>query len=240
MLDPRRGAALCLALLAGCASPPDHAQQVAAIQADIQQTFDGDVGALIYHGYEAARLAREADAARDQLANLPPYSPADINISDGANEMADQAAEERRQAEAALNRILDPLRERIAKLEQAQGKVQSASAGVPTKAGPAAVTAELRFAAGSAVLPADEGVKLKAIAGYLASHPSSQVRITGWQDNTDGNVSGSRLAYERASASYAALGAWGLPNETRIVIAIDSPRTDASRRQVKIEVDTGG
>src|SRR6516162_9955978 len=115
----------CFCLLAGCETPPDHEQQAAIIQADVQQTFDGDVGALIYHGYEAARLAQAADAARGELASLPSYSPANINISNRASEMADQAAEQRRQAEAALNRILDPLRDRIAKLEQQQGQGQT-------------------------------------------------------------------------------------------------------------------
>ena len=103
-------AAVLLALVAGCETPPDHDQQASIIQADVQQTFDGDMGALIYHGYEAARLAQAADAARGELASLPSYSPANINISNRANEMADQATEERRQAEAALNRLLDPLR----------------------------------------------------------------------------------------------------------------------------------
>ena len=38
------------ALLSGCASP-DRQTQDTAIQADVNQTFGGDVGALIYHGY---------------------------------------------------------------------------------------------------------------------------------------------------------------------------------------------
>ena len=152
-------AAVLLALVAGCETPPDHDQQASIIQADVQQTFDGDMGALIYHGYEAARLAQAADAARGELASLPSYSPANINISNRANEMADQATEERRQAEAALNRLLDPLRDRIAKLEQEQG-------GKPQTA--AAVTAVLQFAPGSALIPAREQAKLQAITQYLA------------------------------------------------------------------------
>ena len=160
-------AAVLLALVAGCETPPDHDQQASIIQADVQQTFDGDMGALIYHGYEAARLAQAADAARGELASLPSYSPANINISNRANEMADQATEERRQAEAALNRILDPLRDRIAKLEQEQG-------GKPQTA--AAVTAVLQFAPGSAAHPgpgAGEAPGHHAISGGAIPRPRS-------------------------------------------------------------------
>lgn len=230
-------APLGLALLAGCETPPDHAQQAEIIQADVQQTFDGDVGALIYHGYEAARLAQAADAARGELASLPSYSPANINISNRASEMADQAAEQRRQAEAALNRILDPLRDRIAKLEQQQGKNQTAGA-----AGPGAVTAVLQFAPGSAVVPAGEQPKLQAIAQYLTGHPGATVTITGWSDTgqsgtgTGGRADGT-LARARADAVYAALVRRGLPAETRIaILAAAPPGDDAAGRRVEIQV----
>src|SRR5438874_3357428 len=155
-----------LGALAGCASP-DRAGQNAAIQADVNQTFGGDVGALIYHGYEAAREGEGADKARAELAEQPSYLAADSTLSEQAMTMADEAAEHRRQAEAALNRILDPLRERIAKLESAQ------QAAVPE------VTTVLHFAPGSAALPASETAKLQAVAHYLARHPHASVTITG-------------------------------------------------------------
>jgi outer membrane protein OmpA-like peptidoglycan-associated protein len=219
----------CLALLTGCETPPDHAQQAEIIQADVQQTFDGDVGALIYHGYEAARLAQAADTARGELASLPSYSPADIDISNRANEMADQAAEQRRQAEAALNRILDPLRDRIARLEQQQGRSQTA--GVP-----AAVTAVLQFAPGSAAVPAGEQAKLQAIAQYLLRHRRADVTITGWSDTGAGSEAGA-LSRARADAVYAGLVRRGLPAETRIAIrAAAPPGDDAAGRRVEIQV----
>lgn len=218
----------CLAPLGGCETPPDHAQQAEIIQADVQQTFDGDMGALIYHGYEAARLAQAADAARGELASLPSYSPANINISNRASEMADQAAEQRRQAEAALNRILDPLRDRIAKLEQQQGENQAAAV---------AVTAVLQFAPGSAAVAATEQPKLQAIARYLAGHPRADVIITGWPDTgADGKVDGA-LARARADAVYAGLVRRGLPAQTKIAILAGAPPgDDAAGRRVEIQV----
>jgi outer membrane protein OmpA-like peptidoglycan-associated protein len=236
MQRPGLAAIACLALLAGCAAPPDHAQQADAIEANVQQTFDGDVGALIYHGYEAARLAQAADAARAELSSLPSYSPANVNISDKANEMSEQAAEQRRQAEGALNRILDPLRERIAKLEQQQGKVQAAGAD-PGQTAPAGVTAVLRFAAGSAAVPDKEMAKLQAVASYLKSHPHAAVAITGWSDGTGGGTNQAPLARARADAVYAALTARGLPPETTVAIsAAPPPGEDAAGRRVEIVV----
>ena len=223
----------CLCTLAACETPPDHEQQAAIIQSDVQQTFDGDVGALIYHGYEAARLAQAADAARGELASLPSYSPANINISNRASDMADQAAEQRRQAEAALNRILDPLRDRIAKLEQQQGKGQTS--GLTT--GPAALTAVLQFAPGSATLAPAEQSKLQAVAQYLARHPRAAVAITGWPDTGTGGTAGGALARARADAVYAGLVRRGLPPETQVsILAAAPPGDDAAGRRVEIQV----
>jgi len=224
-------AGVLLALVAGCETP-DHDQQAAIIQADVQATYDGDMGALIYHGYEAARLAQAADAARGELASLPSYSPANINISNRANEMADQATEERRQAEAALNRILDPLRERIAKLEQEQG-------GRPQTA--AAVTAVLQFAPGSALIPAGEQAKLQAVTEYLARHPQAEVVITGWSDTGGASPADKALSRARANAVYAALTSRGLPAETSVaILATAPPGDDAVGRRVEIQVRPAG
>lgn len=223
----------CLCTLAACETPPDHEQQAAIIQSDVQQTFDGDVGALIYHGYEAARLAQAADAARGELASLPSYSPANINISDRASDMADQAAEQRRQAEAALNRILDPLRDRIAKLEQQQGKGQTSSLAT----GPAALTAVLQFAPGSATIPTGEQPKLKAVAQYLARHPHAGVTISGWSDTGAGSKADGALSRARADAVYAGLVRSGLPPETQVsILAAAPPGDDAAGRRVEIQV----
>jgi outer membrane protein OmpA-like peptidoglycan-associated protein len=225
-------AGVLLALAAGCETPPDHEQQATIIQADVQQTFDGDMGALIYHGYEAARLAQAANAAHGELSSLPSYSPANIDISNRANEMADQATEERREAEAALNRILDPLRDRIAKLEQQQGgKNQTA----------AAVTAVLQFAPGSAAVPAREQPKLQAITKYLAGHPRAEVVITGWSDTGGSSPADNALSRARANAVYAALTSRGLPAETSVAILAGAPPgDDAAGRRVEIQVRPAG
>ncbi len=215
------------ALLAGCASPDREAQNT-AIQADVNQTFGGDVGALIYHGYEAAREGEAADKARAELAGQPSYLAVDSALSDQAMTMGDEAAEHRRQAEAALNRILDPLRDRIAKLEANQ------QASVPE------VTTVLHFAPGSAALPASETAKLQAVAHYLARHPHASVTITGWSDAIGNAKANRELSRARANAVYDALNARGLPLDTQIAVigagAAGTEGGDPIGRRVKIEV----
>ncbi len=219
------------AFLAGCA-PHDRGPQLANIQSDVQQTFGGDVGALIFHGYEAAREAEAADAAGAQLADQPSYLAVDSSLSDNAMTMADEAAEHRRQAEAALNRILDPLRERIAKLESRQ------QASVPE------VSAILHFAPGSAALPASETAKLQAVAHYLARHPRSRVTITGWSDPSGNAKANRELSRARANAVYDALNARSLPLDAQVAVigagAAGIEDNDPIGRRVKIEVRPEG
>ena len=215
------------ALLSGCASP-DRQTQDAAIQADVNQTFGGDVGALIYHGYEAAREGQAADKARLELASQPSYLAVDSALSDDAMRMGDEAAEHRRKAEAALNRILDPLRDRIAKLEKNQ------QASVPE------VTTVVHFAPGSAALPASETAKLQAVAHYLARHPHASVTITGWSDTTGSAKANRELSRARANAVYNALNVRGLPLDTQVAVigagAAGTEEGDPIGRRVKIEV----
>jgi outer membrane protein OmpA-like peptidoglycan-associated protein len=219
------------ALLAGCAAP-DRAPQTAAIKADVDQAFGGDVGALIYHGYEAAREGGAADKARAELDEQPSYLAVDSTLSDQAMTMAEEAAEHRRRAEAALNRILDPLRDRIAKLESGQ------QASVPV------VTTVLHFAPGSAALPANETAKLQAVAHYLTRHPHGSVTITGWSDTSGSPKANRELSRARANAVYDALNARGLPLDAQVAVigagAAGTEDGDPIGRRVKIEVRPAG
>jgi len=222
--------AIVLLLLAGCAAP-DRTAQMTNIEGGVNQAYGGDVGALIYHGYEAAKDGEAADAARANLVGTPGWMASDVNAQQ-ASDLADQAAEHRRLAEAALNRILDPMRDRIARLEAAQ----------QAEATPE-VTAVLHFAAASAAVPAGETAKLQAVAHYLARHASARVTITGFADasgSAHGNIALSRA---RANAVYDALLARGLPDGVIVaVIGAGTPAASAtpSARRVVIEVRNAG
>jgi outer membrane protein OmpA-like peptidoglycan-associated protein len=227
MGDLRCLAAVCLILLTGCAAPVDRKPQMANVQGAVAQSFDGDLGALIFHGYEAARQAEAADVARAELASQPSYLAADTRLTDQAMQLADQAAEHRRQAEAALNRILDPLRDRIAKLEARQ------QAALP------AVTAEVDFPSGSAALPSSEAAKLASVAAYLAQHPGSHITITGFLGAEGQVAAGRALSRRRAEAVCAALDASGLPGDATVaIVAAPGIASDAGR--VTIEVSKPG
>jgi outer membrane protein OmpA-like peptidoglycan-associated protein len=231
MRDFRFAVIASAALLAGCAAP-DRAPQTAAIKADVDQAFGGDVGALIYHGYEAAREGEAADKARAELDEQPSYLAVDSTLGDEAMTMAEEAAEHRRRAEAALNRILDPLRDRIAKLESGQ------QAAVPV------VTTVLHFAPGSAALPASETAKLQAVAHYLTRHPHVSVTITGWSDRSGSPKVNRELSRARANAVYDALNARGLPLDAQVAVigagAAGTEDGDPIGRRVKIEVRPAG
>jgi outer membrane protein OmpA-like peptidoglycan-associated protein len=236
MRDYRPAASACLvvALLAGCAHPVDRQPQMINIQSNVEQTFGGDVGALIFHGYQAAKQAEAAEAARAELASQPPYIAVDIRLSGQASELADQAAEHRRRAEAALDRIIDPLRGRIAKLEASQ---QAASP---------AVRAEVHFTGRSDALPARETVKLQGVAHYLARHPRSNVTITGFADAGRDARADREISRRRANAVYDALRTrGGLPLDAIVSVigagsnpAATDPVTEAdpAGRRVLIEV----
>jgi outer membrane protein OmpA-like peptidoglycan-associated protein len=223
---------LAILLLAGCAAP-DRTPQLTNIEGGVNQTFGGDVGALIYHGYEAAKDGEAADSARANLAGTPGWMATDVNLSQQASDLADQAAEHRRQAEAALNRILDPLRDRIAKLE-AEQKAEA----VPE------VTAVLHFAVGSAALPAGEAAKLQAVAHYLARHPAARVTITGFADSTGDAKANMALSRARANTVYDALLAHGMPADVVVAVIgagqVATGNAVPADRRVVIEVRNAG
>jgi len=222
--------AIVLLLLAGCAAP-DRSPQMTNIQGGVNQAYGGDVGALIYHGYESAKDAEAADSARANLAGTPGWMASDVNAQ-LASDLADQAAEHRRLAEAALNRILDPLRDRIAKLE----------AGQQVAAAPE-VTAVLHFADASAAVPAGENAKLQAVAHYIARHPGARVTITGFADASGSAHGNMVLSRARANAVYDALLARGLPDGAVVaVIGAGTPAagTTPPARRVVIEVRDAG
>lgn len=232
MRQPGR-ALVVLLLLAGCATP-ERSAQMANIQGAVDRTFGGDMGALIYHGYEAAKDAEAADLSRADLAATPSWLATDSRLSHGASDLADQAAEHKRQAEAALNRILDPLRDRIAKLEAEQR-----AGAIPE------VTAVLHFATGSAAVSAAEIAKLQAVAHYLARHPGARVTITGFADAAGAAKANMALSRARANAVYDSLLARGTPADVVVAVvgagaAAAGTSTSPADRRVVIEVRGAG
>lgn len=201
-----------LLALAACAVP-DRQPDLDNISANIDQTREGDFGEFLYNLNEAGDKAREAEEIRDDLAEVPPYLNADRTLRERGVQLAEESAEHRRRAEDALNRILDPLRARIAYLE---------SLHVPQTVG--AMTKSVYFDSGSAALGDDDQAALDEVSGFISQYPIATVVITGYAD-TQGSLEANRaLAQRRAQAVAQALRGLGGPIAGSVsVVAVGEP-----------------
>jgi outer membrane protein OmpA-like peptidoglycan-associated protein len=200
-----------LLALAACAT--DRKPDLDTIAANVEQTREGDFGEFLYNLSEAGDKAREAEEIHDQLAAVPPYMNADRTLRERGVQLSEQAAEHRRRAEDALNRILDPLRARIAYLE---------SLHVPQTVG--AMTKSVYFDTGSAALGDDDQAAMDEVSGFISQYPISTVIITGYAD-TQGSLEANRaLAQRRAQAVAQALRGLGGPIAGSVsVLAVGEP-----------------
>lgn len=226
---------IALLALAGCAVP-DRQPDLDNIDANVKQTYDGDFGELLYNLNEAGDKAREAQEIHDDLAGVPPYLNADLNARENAVRLAEEAAEHRRRAEDALNRILDPLRARIAYLE---------SLHVPQNVG--AVTKAIYFDTGSAALDDEDKAILDEAASFLSQYPIAHVEITGYTDTQGSTEANRALAKRRADAVAAALRGAGAPLSTTVsIVGVGEPegaadgQADQNSRRVDVLVAPHG
>lgn len=211
-----RGVKLALlgaSLLALAACAVDRQPDLDNISANIDQTREGDFGEFLYNLNEAGDKAREAEEIHDDLAEVPPYMNADRTLRERGVRLAEESAEHRRRAEDALNRILDPLRARIAYLE---------SLHVPQTVG--AMTKAVYFDTGSAALKDSDQAALNEVAGFISQYPIATVVITGYAD-TQGSLEANRaLAQRRAQAVAQALRGLGGPIAGSVsVVAVGEP-----------------
>jgi len=207
-------ASLGASLLAlGACAVPDRQPDLDNIAANVEQTQEGDFGEFLYNLNEAGDKAREAQDIHDDLAQLPPYLNGDRSERERGVRLAEEAAEHRRRAEDALNRILDPLRARIAYLE---------SLHVPQTVG--AMTKSVYFDTGSAALKDSDQAALNEVAGFISQYPIATVVITGFAD-TQGSLQANRaLAQRRAQAVAQALRGLGGPVAGSVsVVAVGEP-----------------
>jgi outer membrane protein OmpA-like peptidoglycan-associated protein len=207
----------CLLALGACAVP-DRQPDLDNIAANVEQTQEGDFGEFLTNLNEAGDKAREAQEIHDDLAQLPPYLNGDRTERERGVRLSEEAAEHRRRAEDALNRILDPLRARIAYLE---------SLHVPQTVG--AMTKSVYFDTGSAALKDSDQAALNEVAGFISQYPIATVVITGYAD-TQGSLQANRaLAQRRAQAVAQALRGLGGPVAGSVsVVAVGEPEGAAN------------
>jgi outer membrane protein OmpA-like peptidoglycan-associated protein len=205
-----------LVALGACAAP-DRQPDLENIAANVEQTQEGDFGEFLYNLNEAGDKARRAQEIHHDLADVPPYMHASQTLRDEGIQLAEESAEHRRRAEDALNRILDPLRARIAYLE---------SLHVPQNTG--ALIKSVYFDTGSVALGDDDRAALDEVSGFLTQYPIATVVITGFAD-TQGSLEANRaLAQRRAQAVAQALRGLGGPLAGSVaVVAMGEPEGTA-------------
>ena len=229
-----RGAKLALlgaSLFAlGACAASDRQADLDNIAANVEQTQEGDFGEFLTNLNEAGDKARRAQQIHDKLAEVPPYMHVSQTLLDEGRQSAEEAAEHRRRAEDALNRILDPLRARIAYLE---------SLHVPQNTG--ALVKSIYFDTGSAALGDDDRAALDEVSGFLSQYPIATVVITGYAD-TQGSLEANRaLAQRRAQAVAQALRGLGGPLAGSVaVVAVGEPEgaadSEANSENRRVEV----
>jgi outer membrane protein OmpA-like peptidoglycan-associated protein len=218
-----------LLALSACAAP-DRQADLDDIAANVEQTQEGDFGEFLTNLNEAGDKARRAQEIHDELADVPPYLHASQTLRDEGVRLAEESAEHRRRAEDALNRILDPLRARIAYLE---------SLHVPQNTG--ALVKSIYFDTGSAALGDDDQAALDEVAGFMSQYPIATVVITGYAD-TQGSLEANRaLAQRRAQAVAQALRGLGGPLAGSVaVVAMGEPEgaadSEANSENRRVEV----
>jgi outer membrane protein OmpA-like peptidoglycan-associated protein len=214
----------------GACAASDRQADLDSIAANVEQTQEGDFGEFLTNLNEAGDKARRAQEIHDELAEVPPYLHVSQTLLDEGTQSAEQAAEHRRRAEDALNRILDPLRARIAYLE---------SLHVPQTVG--AMSKSIYFDTGSAALGDDDQAALDEVAGFMSQYPIATVVITGYAD-TQGSLEANRaLAQRRAHAVAQALRGLGGPLAGSVaIVAMGEPEgaadSEASTENRRVEV----
>jgi outer membrane protein OmpA-like peptidoglycan-associated protein len=217
-------------LVLGACTASDRQPALDSIAANVEQTQEGDFGEFLTNLNEAGDKARRAQEIHDELAAVPPYLHVSQTLLDEGTQSAEQAAEHRRRAEDALNRIVDPLRARIAYLE---------SLHVPQTVG--AMSKSIYFDTGSAALGDDDQAALDEVAGFMSQYPIATVVITGYAD-TQGSLEANRaLAQRRAQAVAQALRGLGGPLAGSVaVVAMGEPEgaadSEANPENRRVEV----
>ena len=223
-------ASLGVSLLALAACAADRQADLDNIAANIEQTDEGDFGEFLTNLNEAGDKARRAQEIHDELAAVPSYMHVSQTLLDEGTQAAEESAEHRRRAEDAFNRILDPLRARIAYLE---------SLHVPQNTG--ALVKSVYFDTGSAALGDDDRATLDEVSAFLSQYPIATVVITGYAD-TQGSLEANRaLAQRRAQAVAQALRGLGGPLAGSVaVVAMGEPEgaadSEANSENRRVEV----
>ncbi|WP_374309824.1 OmpA family protein [Dongia sp.] len=189
------------ALLAvtACAAP-NREPDLSNIQANVDKTYEGDFGELLYNLNQAGDKARTAEEIKASIDADAPYLYTNLPLRQEGVKLAEEAAEHRAKAEAALNRFLDPIRARLAYLE---------SLHVPQDVGPQKTS--VYFDTGSAKIRESEAAAMTDAGNFLSQYPIAHVQIDAYTDTVGSANANKALAQRRAKAVMAAMSEAGVP-----------------------------
>ena len=188
----------CLAVTA-CAAP-NREPDLSNIKSNVDQTREGDFGDFLYNLVEAEDKAREASDIKASLDADAPYLYTNLPLRKKGVQLSEEALDHRKKAEAALNRILDPIRARLAYLE---------SLHVPQDVGP--LKASVYFATGSSKITSEEAGKLAQVGNFLSQYPISHIQIDCYTDTKGSTGANKELARRRCASTVEALKKAGVP-----------------------------
>ena len=193
--------------LAACAAP-DRQPQLDTIQSNVDATYDGAFGALLYNLYQAGEKAEEAADAKAHLEADPPYLANHAGLLEDGVMASEAALAYRLAAEAALDRYLDPLRARILYLESLH-----VPDGTPT------TSLSIFFDTGSATVNQSEMGKIEEAANFLAQYPIAAVSVVGFTDTVGDPAANYDLAWRRAVTVVERLRNLGVPLASTLSVA---------------------
>ncbi len=225
----------CLLAVAACAAP-NREPDLTTIQTNVDKTREGDFGQFLYNLVEAENKAQQAEDIKANIDSAAPYLYTDLPLRQKGVKLSEEAVEHRRKAEEAFNRILDPIRARLAYLE---------SLHVPQSVGPQKVS--LFFDTGSSRIRAEDKPKLEEAANFLSQYPIANVEIDGYTDTQGSAGANKELARRRAAAVAEAFRKLGVPlsANTKIVAVGEQPGApnntkDQANRRVDLLVQPHG
>lgn len=188
-----------LLAVAACAAP-NREPDLSNIQANVDKTREGDFGELLYNLDAAADKSERAEEIKQSIDADAPYLYTNLPLRQEGVRLAEEAAEHRARAEAALNRFLDPIRARLAYLE---------SLHVPQDVGPQ--TTSIYFDTGSAAVRDSETAAMTDAGNFLSQYPIAHVQINAYTDTVGSTNANEALAQRRAKAVMTAMGKAGVP-----------------------------
>jgi outer membrane protein OmpA-like peptidoglycan-associated protein len=201
------------ALAAAACTAPNREPDLSNIQANVDKTREGDFGDFLYNLVEAEDKAREAEGIKAAIDEHPGYLYTNLPLRQRGVQLSEEAADHRAKAEAALNRILDPIRARLAYLE---------SLHVPQDVGPMKVS--IYFDTGKAALRDGDMAALTQAGNFLSQYPIAHVQIDAFTDTVGSENANKALAKRRAKAAMDALAEAGVPLSADVAVkAVGEP-----------------